>query len=202
MLAHELRNPLAPIRNASELLIQTSTPGSNTRTIGDLIARQVTQLTHLVDELLDVSRITQGKIELQRESLQLDGVIRLVIESLQPQLTKKGQELIYEAEEQVLYIQGDMIRLIQCLTNVLMNAIKYTGIGGIIQLHLRSVDQMAVIEVIDNGIGISSEMLPRVFELFFQVDQSLERSQGGLGVGLSAPRCRHLVYDNTGSEEA
>ncbi len=188
MLAHELRNPLAPIRNASELLIQTSTPGSNTRTIGDLIARQVTQLTHLVDELLDVSRITQGKIELQRESLLLDGVIQLVIESLQPLLTKKGQELIYEADEHALYIQGDMIRLIQCLTNVLMNAIKYTGVGGTIQLHLRSVDQMAVIEVIDNGIGISPEMLPRVFELFFQVDQSLERSQGGLGVGLSIVR--------------
>lgn len=188
MLAHELRNPLAPIRNANELLIQMSPAGSQTRAIGELVTRQVKQLSHLVDDLLDVSRITQGQIELKRAPLELGGAISFAIESLQPLINEKQHTLVYEAAAQPLYIDGDVTRITQSIINVLGNAAKYTQDGGQIQIHLREFDGQAVIEVIDNGIGIPAETLPTIFELFTQADQTLDRSNGGLGIGLSIVR--------------
>lgn len=188
MLAHELRNPLAPIRNANELLIQMSPPASQTRAIGELVTRQVKQLAHLVDDLLDVSRITRGQIDLKREPLELGKAINLAIESLQPLINEKQHTLIYEASETPLYIDGDVTRITQSIINVLSNAAKYTEDGGVIQIHLREFDDQAIIEIIDNGIGIAPQTLPTIFELFVQADQTLDRSKGGLGIGLSIVR--------------
>ncbi|HWV16340.1 MAG TPA: ATP-binding protein [Cellvibrio sp.] len=188
MLAHELRNPLAPIRNASEMLLQIAPADSRLRATGELISRQVTQLTHLVDDLLDVSRITQGRIELQREPLELNALITSVLESLHSSLNEKNHQLSYLAEVDKIFINGDSTRIIQCLSNVLNNAIKYTDVGGKIAIKLYREKAFAVIDLADNGVGIAALMLPRVFDLFVQADQTLDRSQGGLGIGLSIVR--------------
>lgn len=188
MLAHELRNPLAPIRNASEMLLQVAAADSALQATGELISRQVTQLAHLVDDLLDVSRITQGRIELQREPLELNALIKWVLESLQSSLNEKNHQLSYLPEVDKIFINGDSTRITQCLSNVLNNSIKYTGAGGKIVIKLYRENASAVIDIADNGVGIAAEMLARVFDLFVQADQTLDRSQGGLGIGLSIVR--------------
>lgn len=200
MLAHELRNPLAPIRNASELLCQTSMRDSQTRAIGELITRQVTHLAHLVDDLLDMSRITQGRIELQREPLDLDRAIMVAIESLQALLQAKKHEVVYNKSDTRLYVNGDMTRIVQCVANILNNSAKYTDEGGRIQIDLREENNMAIIDVTDNGIGISPEVIPNLFELFVQAERTLDRSQGGLGIGLSI--ARRLVQMHEGNINA
>jgi signal transduction histidine kinase/CheY-like chemotaxis protein len=188
MLAHELRNPLAPIRNATELLARTAAADSQARRLGELIARQADQLTRLVDDLLDVSRISQGLIELQREPLELGDAIEVAVETVQPLLRERRHEVSTVREESPLYVEGDMARLVQCLTNVLTNAAKYTEAGGHIEIALRRDGQSGIVEVRDDGAGISADMLPRVFDLFVQADRSLDRSRGGLGIGLSVAR--------------
>jgi len=185
MLAHELRNPLAPIRNAGEVLTQLSTADTTVRTIGDLILRQVTQLTHLVDDLLDISRITQGQIELQQQPLDLDQMIRLALESAQPVIGEKNHTVIYETGPDAIIVNGDATRIIQCLTNIITNAAKYTDPNGRIRIELTKTDNMALIDVTDNGMGITAKLLPRIFDLFIQAGRPLDRSQGGLGIGLS-----------------
>ena len=200
VLAHELRNPLAPIRNASELLSRSETLDPKTRAIGDLLARQVGQLTRLVDDLLDMSRITQDRIELQREPLELGDAIGLAIESVQPLLSKKRQEVVRVASEAPLHVEGDLARIVQVLVNLLTNAHKYSPAGGRIEVALRREDGTAVIDVSDEGVGISAEMLPRVFDLFVQADRGLDRSQGGLGIGLSV--AHRLVQMHGGEIEA
>lgn len=185
MLAHELRNPLAPIINASELLLHTVKDDGRDRVAIEMIRRQALHLTRMVDDLLDISRITQGRIELRRAPLNIAHVIAQAIETVEPLLSEKRLRLTSTTSSHDLYVEGDLPRLIQCVVNILGNAIKYTDAGGEIRLQTRAEGELAVIEVADNGFGIAPELVPRVFDLFVQGDRTLDRSQGGLGIGLS-----------------
>jgi signal transduction histidine kinase len=185
MLAHELRNPLAPILSASELLERSLQTDAHSLAILQVVKRQAKQLTRLVDDLLDVARITQGRIQLQRESLELSRIISQALESVGPLLAQKGHQVILIPQPEPLHINGDAARLVQCLTNILTNAAKYTDFGGQVRVEARRELDAALIAITDNGVGISRELLPRVFDLFVQSERSLDRAQGGLGVGLS-----------------
>jgi two-component system, sensor histidine kinase len=185
MLAHELRNPLAPIRNASELLGRTLPADSQSQNIVGLVKRQVTHLTRLVDDLLDVSRITQGRIELQRSPIDLSSVVDQALESVEPLMREKRHKVRLSSRFDDLYVDGDSARLVQCIANILTNSAKYTDPDGEIQIDTYREGREAVICITDNGVGISQELLPQIFELFVQSDRTLDRSQGGLGIGLS-----------------
>ena len=185
MLAHELRNPLAPIRSASELLGRVAEGDPKTQAIVGIVKRQVAHLTRLVDDLLDVSRITQGRIELQRAPVELLGVISQALESVDPLVREKGHRLERAGREEAMYVYGDSARLVQCLVNLLANAAKYTDAGGTIRIDVRQRDSQAIVTISDTGMGITKELLPQIFELFVQSERSLDRSQGGLGIGLS-----------------
>jgi two-component system, sensor histidine kinase len=188
MLAHELRNPLAPIRTAAELLPRLIASGDpRAAATLNVVSRQVQQLTRLVDDLLDVSRITQGRIQIQRNPVELAGVVRQALESVDPYIKEK-QHRIRIAVVPELYVEGDNARLVQCVSNVLTNAVKYTDTGGEIGISLVRDAGRAVLSISDNGIGIHADLLPQVFELFVQDERSLDRSQGGLGIGLSVVR--------------
>lgn len=197
MLAHELRNPLAPIRNASELLKQTTLDDATVHKLGDLVSRQVNQLTRLIDDLLEVSRISQGRMELQKGPMLLDQAIRFAIESTSVGVAEKNLQLIYECDDALLLIDGDYARVAQSLINIIINATKYTEDDGRITIRLRQEDKQAVIDVSDTGIGIESQMLEEIFELFRQVDTSIDRSRGGLGIGLSVVRKIIQMHDGT-----
>lgn len=184
MLAHELRNPLAPIRNASELLVRPLTEEQMQSIVG-IIKRQVAQLSRLVDDLLDVSRITQGRIELQRAPVELSSVIAQAMESVEPLMKEKRHKVLVTARYGPLYVNGDSARLVQCVANILTNSAKYTDPGGDIRIDVQEERCTAVISITDNGIGIPQELLPQIFDLFVQSDRSLDRAQGGLGIGLS-----------------
>lgn len=184
MLAHELRNPLAPLRNAGEIL-RRQVLDSQAQKVVALITRQVTQLTRLVDDLLDVSRITEGLIELRRAPVDVSSILLQACESVEQLLRQKGHKLSIEEGCRSLYVHGDHARLVQSVANVLTNAAKYTDHNGVITLSTRRDGANVVIAITDNGIGISPELLPRLFDLFVQGERSLDRSQGGLGIGLS-----------------
>ncbi len=187
MLAHELRNPLAPIRSASEILSRILPDDARARSAIAVIKRQSMQLTRLVDDLLDVARITQGRIQLHNRPVDLESVIREAVESVEPQLREKQHKLTVTASTsyEPLYVDGDSTRLVQCVVNILSNAAKYTDPGGKIEVRMRAEGSSVVVEVTDTGVGISPELLPNVFDLFVQSDRTLDRAQGGLGVGLS-----------------
>jgi signal transduction histidine kinase/ActR/RegA family two-component response regulator len=184
MLAHELRNPLAPIQTASEVLAR-QVPDPKLQKVVALVKRQVTHLTRLVDDLLDMSRITEGRIELRRAPLDLAAVVAQARETAEPLMREKDHRFLVPSFADPLYVYGDHARLVQSLANILTNAAKYTDPGGEIRLSLEQQADEAVIKVTDNGVGISAELLPRLFDLFVQGDRSLDRSQGGLGIGLS-----------------
>jgi signal transduction histidine kinase/CheY-like chemotaxis protein len=186
MLAHELRNPLAPISNASEVLLRTLS-GDDTRahTAATAIKRQAAQLTRIVDDLLDVSRVTQGRIKLTRQPLDLATVITHAVETVDPLIRAKQHHISLIPSDGPLYADGDFARLVQCVGNVLTNAAKYTAAGGEIRISSRAVGNSAIVEIKDNGAGISPRLLPRVFDLFVQGDRTIDRAQGGLGVGLA-----------------
>ena len=188
MLAHELRNPLAPLRNASELLAASAPNEPRSQFSVNVIKRQVTQLTRLVDDLLDISRITQGRIELNREPLELGAIVAQAVEAVEPLLREKRHKVSIISSYQHLHVNGDNARLVQCISNILTNAAKYTDPGGDIRLRCYQEGPVAVIEISDNGAGISPELLPHIFDLFVQGDRTLDRSQGGLGIGLSVVR--------------
>ena len=187
MLAHELRNPLAPIRTASEILTRVPAGDPRGQTAVATIKRQVTHLTRLVDDLLDVSRITQGLVELQRDPIDLAGVIAQAIETVEPQLREKQHRLsvITATGYEPLHVNGDFARLVQCVGNILSNAAKFTDPGGEISVRTHAENATVVIEVTDSGAGIAPELLPRIFDLFVQSDRTLDRAQGGLGIGLA-----------------
>jgi PAS domain S-box-containing protein len=187
MLAHELRNPLAPIRTASEILSRVPADQVHSQTAVATIKRQVTHLTRLVDDLLDVSRITQGHIELQRRPIDLTEVIAHAVETVEPQLREKQLRLsiVSATAYEPMCVHGDFDRLVQCVGNVLSNAAKFTGPGGEVSVRTRAEDSTAVIEVVDSGAGISADLLPRIFDLFVQGDRTLGRERGGLGIGLA-----------------
>jgi two-component system, sensor histidine kinase len=184
MLAHELRNPLAPIHNAAKLL---ETPAMLAQARG-IIERQVAHLTRLVDDLLDVSRITRRQIRLELRPVDLQTVIDHAIEAARPLIDQRGHRLEVAVPETRLRVNGDLTRLSQIVLNLLNNSAKYMQTGGRIALTLRRDGDEAAISVRDEGMGISAELLPHVFELFTQANRTLERSEGGLGVGLTLVR--------------
>ncbi len=185
MLSHELRNPLAPIRNAVEVIRRVGPLDAKLAWATEVTDRQVTHLTRLVEELLDVARISQGKIALQIEAVDLQAVLAHSVETARPMIDARGHRLQLVLPPHPVWLRGDFARLSQVVSNLLNNAAKYTPEGGSIQLSL-GVDQgLAHIAVRDNGIGIEPELLPKVFELFEQGRRSLDRSQGGLGIGLT-----------------
>ena len=184
MLAHELRNPLAPIRSASEVLSRTTPVTFHAQAAIDVVLRQTAILARLVDDLLDVSRITQGRIELKRRPLKLADVITQAVETVEPLIREKRHKLTVTTHG-APRVNGDPARLVQCIANVLTNAAKYTDAQGDIHVESRVDGAEAVVTIADNGVGIASDLLPQLFELFVQSARTLDRSQGGLGIGLS-----------------
>jgi signal transduction histidine kinase/DNA-binding response OmpR family regulator len=188
MLSHELRNPLAPIVTAAQVLDKVAPNDARIGWVREVIERQVTHLAGLVDDLLDVSRITQGKITLHREAVELGKVIEHTLEIVRPLIDSKRHTLAVHVPETPVWVHGDFSRLSQIFSNVLHNAAKYTADGGNIELHV-IVDRGSVgVRLRDNGIGIEPQFLPHVFEVFTQGYRGLDRSQGGLGVGLAVVR--------------
>lgn len=200
MLAHELRNPLAPIRNAAQVLKLVGPADANQRWAREVIERQTQHLTRLVDDLLDVSRITRGKVTLQREPLNLTTIIHRAVETSRPLIDTRKHLLTITLPAEPLYVEGDLTRLVQVVGNLLNNAAKFTEEGGQIQLEVSQENGQAVIRVRDNGIGLTEDLIPHVFDLFTQADRSLDRSQGGLGIGLTL--VRNLVEMHGGTVEA
>ncbi len=200
MLAHELRNPLAPIRNAVQIFRGKGPPVPELQWATEVIGRQVHQLTRLVDDLLDVSRITRGKIELRKERIELAAVVNVAVEASRPLIEKWSHELIVTIPPQPIYLDADPTRLAQVLQNLLNNAAKYMDQGGRIGVTAQRQDEQVLLRVKDTGIGIPPEMLPRIFDMFMQVDHSLERAEGGLGIGLTL--VKRLIEMHGGTIEA
>jgi len=199
LLAHELRNPLAPIMNAVHLLRLMGSDDPDLNWCRDVIERQTHQLTRLVEDLLDVSRITQGKIKLRLDPLDLAAIVASAVETSRPLIDAQHHELVVTMPERPLKILGDPARLTQVVANLLNNAAKYQGEGGRIDLTVEREPGVAVIRVQDRGIGISPETLPQVFELFAQGTPPPQRDHGGLGIGLSLVKT--LVEMHGGSVE-
>jgi two-component system CheB/CheR fusion protein len=200
MLAHELRNPLAPIRNAVQVMRVIGLSHPKLEWARQVIDRQLQQLVHLVDDLLDAARIRQNKISLKPARLDLGTILGNVIEISQPLITANHQELIVAIPPTVPPIEGDPLRLAQAIGNLLNNAAKYTPEGGTIGLTVEATATEVTVRVKDNGVGIDPALLPRIFDLFAQGDSSLDRTQGGLGIGLSL--VRHIAERHGGTVEA
>lgn len=184
-LAHELRNPLAPIRNAAELCSRAIPHDSAAFPAIGIVKRQVDQLARLVDDLLDVSRISQGRVNLKMETVDLKNIIEMARETTAPLMRAKQHDLAIIEMHEPVYVRGDAARLVQALSNVLTNAAKYTPAHGQIRVRVDVRGDMVTIEISDDGVGISADLLPRVFELFTQSERTLDRADGGLGIGLS-----------------
>jgi signal transduction histidine kinase len=200
MLAHELRNPLAPIRNAVHLMHMRPLEDPQLQLSRDIIGRQLVQLSRLVDDLLDVSRITRGKINLARQRLELSELVTRAVETVAPTIEARGHTLELDLPQRPLVIYGDPMRLTQALGNVLGNAAKYTDTGGHISLRARRRHRDVEITVRDTGVGIVPEVLPCIFDLFTQLDRQTGRHQGGLGIGLAL--VRQLVQMHGGTVTA
>lgn len=188
MLAHELRNPLAPIRNAVELMRQVETLDPTFQPAREMVERQVKHLARLVDDLLDVSRITRGSIRLRKEVVSLNDVIERAVENARPLIESRAHELRLQLPAEPIRLEADPTRLEQVISNLLDNAAKYTMPGGRIRVTAGREGEEAVVRVRDSGIGVPSDVLERVFEPFIQTDGSLARTEGGLGVGLTLVR--------------
>ncbi|MDX1946140.1 MAG: response regulator [Pirellulaceae bacterium] len=184
-LAHELRNPLSPLTTAAQLIELETDRSDQVRELSAIMTRQLEQLRRLVDDLLDVSRISRGKLRLRRESLQLGEAIAVALDVVRPLISASGHALDVHLPAEPLVLDGDKVRLSQAIGNLLINAAKYTPAGGRILLSVVAEGGWVVVAVRDNGIGIPREMLPRIFDLFAQVDPSATRAQGGLGIGLT-----------------
>jgi len=199
-LSHELRNPLAPMRAALHMLRGRAIDPDKSRSLLETMDRQVAQMTRLVEDLLDISRITRGAIELRRETLEVGAEVRNAIESCQGQIEVGGHKIAVKLPKEPLYVVADRVRMQQILENLILNACKYTEHGGRIEVSAESTIAEAVIRVTDNGIGIAPEKLSQVWELFVQVDESPERIRKGLGIGLAL--VRDLVRRHGGTVEA
>jgi signal transduction histidine kinase/integral membrane sensor domain MASE1/ActR/RegA family two-component response regulator len=200
MLAHELRNPLAPVRNALHVLRSPAADADAAARARGVLERQVQHLTRLVDDLLDVSRVMRGRIELHKEPLDLGAAVARAVETVQPLMDARGHELTVELPAEPVPLEADLVRLAQVFANLLHNAAKYTEPGGDIRLSAAREDAGVVVRVRDNGVGIAADLLPHVFELFVQADRSIARSHGGLGIGLTV--VRRLVEMHGGSVTA
>jgi CheY-like chemotaxis protein/two-component sensor histidine kinase len=199
ILAHELRNPLAPISNAMPILQSQETSKEMRFKAMDIVVRQVNQMVRLVDDLMDVSRIRGGKIELRKERIKLRDAIHTAVETSRPVIEQHNHTLTIELPESFVYANADLLRLSQVIGNLLNNAAKYTKSGGHIWLTLEQAGNEGLIRVRDNGIGIPQHMLPRIFDMFTQVDDSLDRAQGGIGIGLML--VKNLIEMHGGSVE-
>jgi signal transduction histidine kinase/CheY-like chemotaxis protein len=200
MLAHELRNPMAPIRNALEIMRMAGTTGPLVEPARQVIERQVQQVVRLVDDLLDVSRITRGQIELRRTPMELAAVLAQALETSRPHLDARRHQLTVSLPAEPVYLDADPTRLAQVFSNLLNNAAKFTEEGGRVELTAQQQDQEVVVRVRDTGIGMTEEMLTRAFDLFAQADCSLDRTQAGLGIGLTL--ARRLIQMHGGTVEA
>jgi signal transduction histidine kinase len=185
MLSHELRNPLAPIRNAVEVMRRLAPPDAKLTMAREVIDRQVSLLARLVEELLDVSRISRGKISLKKEAVDLARIIAHAVETARPMIDVRSQALAVSVPPAPVWLSADFARLSQVVANLLNNASKYTGEGGRIEISASAGEGEATIVVRDNGAGIEPQLLPKVFDLFVQGERALDRGQGGLGIGLT-----------------
>ena len=199
-LAHELRNPLAPVRNALQILKMPRVDARTVECSREMMERQVQQLVRLVDDLMDVSRVMRGKIELRRERVELAAVVARAVETVQPLVDAQGHDLTVQIASDSLLLDADPVRLAQVVSNLLTNAAKYTERRGRIWLTAARDGEMAVCHIRDNGIGIAPHMLPRIFELFVQVDHASTKAQGGLGIGLTL--AKNLVEMHNGIIQA
>jgi CheY-like chemotaxis protein len=201
MLAHELRNPLAPMRNAVTVMQLETIASPVLRSSRDIIDRQLTHVTRLVDDLLDVGRLTTGKIRLRKELLRLSDVVARSVETARPVITAHRHALAIELPDQPVYVSGDSTRLSQVLQNLLLNAAKYTPDGGRIRLRVSAPDGFAYIEVSDNGRGLAPEHIQSIFDLFMQTESGTSAgAESGLGIGLTV--ARSLTEMHGGSIEA
>jgi signal transduction histidine kinase len=197
MLAHELHNPLAPLSAALQLFdVNNKTPEQN-RELRDMMSRQVEQLVRLIDDLLDVSRISRGKLNLRREPVDLSDVVNTALDVSRPMIDSAKHRLKLQLPTESLVLDGDKVRLSQIISNLLINAAKYTPPGGLIELDIHAEGSQVVIRVCDNGVGIPPEMLTAVFELFTQVDSSHTRTHGGLGIGLTLVKTLVEMHEGT-----
>jgi len=185
MLAHELRNPLAPIRNVAYVLAKGAGDAATVRRSGQMIERQASHLTHLIDDLLDVARITRGRVVLKRETLTLDSLAEAALETVQPLLDARNQSVAVRRTAEKVFVDGDSVRLCQVISNLLTNAIKYSPERSRIEIVIDGTPVGALISVRDPGVGIDAQLLPLLFDPFLQGDRTLDRAQGGLGVGLT-----------------
>jgi signal transduction histidine kinase/CheY-like chemotaxis protein len=200
ILAHELRNPLAPLRNALRILRLGGNDAQTLEQTRDIMERQLQQMVRLIDDLMDISRVTRGKVELRKERLDLGTMIQAALETSRPLIEEAGHELKVTYPSEPVFLHADPTRLAQVFANLLNNAAKYTPRGGHIWLTGERQENTVLIKVRDTGVGIPADMLHRVFETFTQVDRSLDRLQGGLGIGLAL--VRSLVELHGGSVEA
>jgi PAS domain S-box-containing protein len=195
MLAHELRNPLAPISTAAELLRRSLSDASRVERASAIISRQVSHMTDLVNDLLDVSRVTRGLIKLNVERVDMNDAIREAVEQVRPLIDAREHALNLELSPGPLYVRGDRTRLIQVVSNLLNNAAKYTRPGGSIEVDAWAHDGKVGVAVRDTGEGIAAGLLPHIFELFTQAERNPDRSQGGLGIGLALVRRLVTLHD-------
>ena len=196
-LAHELRNPLAPMRNSLELLSLAEANPAMREKARQMMERQVDQMVRLVDDLLDVSRITTGKLGIRKTLLEVQTAVRDAIETVRPYVEARNHQLEIQMPSAALCIEGDRTRLAQVFANLVHNAAKYTEPGGYITLSLAREGDQAVVRVRDNGIGLAPESVDAIFDMFVQVDRSLERAQAGLGVGLTLSRQLVALHNGT-----
>lgn len=198
-LSHELRNPLAPMRNAVQILNAKVPQSAETSSALAVLERQLAQMTRLMDDLMDLSRVTRDKLELQRRKVKLSDVVHCALETSQPLIEAGGHRFTLQMPGEQIMLEADATRLSQVLSNLLNNAAKFTPRGGHITLHVQREDDQAVLRVRDTGIGIPDDALPLIFEMFAQADRTLERSHSGLGVGLTL--VRRLVELHGGTVE-
>jgi len=191
VLAHEIRNYLAPMRNGLQVLNLIGSKAEDVARVRQMMGNQMESLVRLVDDLLDVARVTQGKIELRKERTDLSAVVLRALESSRHIIEERKHQLQVELPSEAFPVEADLLRLVQVLTNLLNNAAKYTPSGGMIRVSVRRLPDRpnrAAIRVSDSGVGIESEMLPRVFDLFAQAEAGSSRAEGGLGIGLTLAR--------------
>lgn len=197
MLAHELRNPLAPIATAAQLLRLAPDHPDQVRRSGELIARQVAHMTELVDDLLDVSRVTRGLVQIEHQPVAIEQVVQDALEQTRPQMEAHRHRVELQMPDTSLAVLGDRVRLVQVLTNLLNNSAKYTPDGGQVRVAVRALGPQVEIAVTDNGCGMEASLLPHVFDLFTQARRTPDRSQGGLGVGLALVRTLVNLHGGT-----
>lgn len=200
MLGHELRNPLAPMRNALQIIRMPDADRDMVNRARDIMERQLQHLVRLVDDLLDVSRIISGKIELRKQLVNIHDVVERAVETANPIIETRGHALHTDLPEEPVWVEGDLVRLAQVIANLLTNAAKYTEHSGQIWLSAKREGKLLALHVRDSGIGIDPEILPRIFDVFVQADPSLARSQGGLGIGLTL--VKRIVEMHGGTIEA